>query len=191
MFRDSKNIVIENWIKPPKLVQYQNARLLSYENNVLICNFLFPLKYSNNPFYINGEKILDEKDMFWGKRYFYADRFYSLLEYYSYDDKIMAYYIDISLPPFIEKDRIFITDLKIDFWIMADKKKYIILDEDELTDAMNEKLFNQKELDSCFETTDFIKKKLDHNNFEGIFIDYKTSDYKEWDRYKEHMKDNL
>ncbi|HOV13696.1 MAG TPA: DUF402 domain-containing protein [Spirochaetota bacterium] len=190
MFDGSKSIVVENWIKPPKLVQYENAKLLSYENNELICNFLFPGKYSNSPFFINGEKILESKEMYWGKRYFYSDRFYSLLEYYSIDDKITAYYIDISLPAYIESSRVFITDLKIDFWVMPDKKRYIILDEDELQDAISENLFSEIELMACYETVDFIKSKLDKNNFNGIFNDYKISHYKEWERYERYLINN-
>lgn len=187
MFYDSEKITVENWIKPPKLVQYNNAKLLSYDKGILICNFLFPKKYSENPFFINGEKILNAKDMYYGKRYFYPDRFYSLLEYYSSDDKITAYYIDITLPPFITREKVFIADLKIDFWIMPDKKNYIILDEDELNDAIKEKLFSDAELEKCYQTTNFIRERLDKGDFDSIFQKYEVSDYKDWERYKKFI----
>lgn len=185
MFIDTGEVVVEKWVKPPKLVKYENARLLSYNGDVLVCNFQFPLKYANNPFYINGKKILDEKDMIWGKRFFFKNRFYSLLEYYSIDDKITAYYIDVVLPPIIKKDIVLITDLKIDFWIMPDKKNYIILDEDELEEAIKENYFGKNELNACYRTMDFIKNKLEKDNFEGIFTDYETSGYEVWGRYED------
>ncbi len=191
MLSKSKGVVIENWIKPPKLVRYQNSTLLHYDKNHLVCTFLFPEKYSKNPFFINQEEILKPLDMFWGKRYFYKDRFYSLLEYYSFDNRLTAYYIDITLPPYIKKGEVFIVDLKVDFWVFPDKKRYIILDEDELDNAINDKLFDKEELLVCFETVSFIKDRLNKGEFDRIFKDYAKSSYKEWQRYGEYMSKYL
>ena len=157
-------IITENWIKPPKIVQYKTAEFISYENKVLICKFYFNDKYLNNEFYINGVKVFNKGDMFYGKRYFFEDRFYSLLEYYSLDDKLVAYYFDIILPPKIENYTVFVLDIKLDFFIMPDKKNFFLLDENELEDAIKEKLFSEEEIESCYKTRDFIINKLKNNN---------------------------
>ncbi|OHD11499.1 MAG: hypothetical protein A2086_04970 [Spirochaetes bacterium GWD1_27_9] len=182
---EEKEIVIENWIKPPKIIKYQNATLNSFTEELLVCSFNLPEKYAKNPFYINGREILKKEEMFWGKRFFYYNRFYSLREYYSKDNRLTAYYIDVCLPPLMKKNEVFIVDLKIDFWVMPDKVEFIILDEDELAEAIEKNLFFKEEIESCFDTVDFIKNKLNNKKFDDIFSNYKTSTYKEWKRYKE------
>jgi predicted RNA-binding protein associated with RNAse of E/G family len=181
----NQNIVIENWIKPPKMVRYSNSVLDRFDNNELICRFNFPEKYRNNPFLINGKEILKKGEMMTGKRTFYSDRNYALLEYFSDDGRLTAYYIDITLPAILKRDSVTILDLKIDFWIYPDKINYIILDWNEFDDAVRDNLFSNEEITSCIITMDFIKKHLDNNNFDGIFTNYKRSSVNDWQRYKD------
>ncbi len=180
-------IVTENWIKPPKNVQYKTAEFLSYDNNVLICQFYFNDKYLNNEYYINGMKVFNKGDMFYGKRYFFEDRFYSLLEYYSLDDKLVAYYFDIILPPKIENFTVFVLDIKLDFLVMPDKKKFFLLDEDELEDAIKKGLFSKQELEIAYKTKNFFLDKLKNNKFKEIFTDYEKGCYKDLERYNNYI----
>lgn len=177
-------IVTENWIKPPKIVQYKTAEFLFYKDNILACQFYFNDKYLNNDFYVNGKKIFKKGDMFYGRRYFFEDRFYSLLEYYSIEDKLIAYYIDITLPPKIEEYVVWILDIKLDFFIMPDKKGFFIMDEDELLDSVKNNLFSKEELEVCNNTKNFILNKIKNNKFEEIFRDYEKGSYKDWKRYE-------
>jgi len=176
-------IITENWIKPPKIVQYKTAELLFYEEKTLACQFYFNDKYLNNDFYINGQRIFKKGDMFYGKRYFFEDRFYSLLEYYSIDEKLVAYYIDITLPPKIKEDNVWILDIKLDFFIMPDKKTFFIMDQDELEDAINKNLFYFEEIEVCNKTKNFIIENLKNNKFDKIFTDYERGSYSDWKRY--------
>ncbi|MCG8570491.1 MAG: DUF402 domain-containing protein [Spirochaetes bacterium] len=177
-------IVKENWLKPPYLVQYTNSRLLKKKGKLLLCEFHFPQKYAQHDFYLNDKKVLSSGEMVTGKRYFWSDRFYSLLEFYSNRDKITAYYLDITLPCYFTQNEIYIVDLKLDFFIFPDKKTYILLDEDELEEAVLKKQFNHNELKSCYQTRDFIKKCLESNQFDKIFTNYQKSRSSNWKRYQ-------
>jgi len=179
--------VIEKWIKPPKLIKYSNSTLISFNENELVCRFNLPEKYSKNPFFINGEKILEAGEMFWGKRIFYAERFYSLREYYSSENKLTAYYIDITLPPKIQRNKVLIVDLKIDFWVKPDKKTFFILDQNELEEAVKLNLLSKEEINICNQITGSIKNQLEENKFDEIFKTYEKGSYKDWNRYKEHL----
>lgn len=183
----SGEVVNEHWIKPPKVVHYTNAHILEYFDNTLICQFQFPDKYSTRDFYIGDIKVLKRHEMFYGIRYFYADRFYSLLEFYSKDGRLTAYYIDITLPAILEKDNVLIADLKIDFFIMPDKKTFYLLDEDELEEAKVKKLLSDEEISICNKVTEKIKSHIEGGNFDDIFTDYDKSSYKEWSIYDRHI----
>ncbi len=178
------NIIIENWIEPPEITQYRNAIFEKIENDTLVCNFRFPEKYSDNPFFVKGRRIFEPGQLFTGKRYFYPNRHYSLLEYYSKEGNLTAYYLDIVLPPKILLNKVYIVDLRIDFLVSADKQRYLILDEDEFEDAIRLKYYTPEEIDACVQTTKSIKKHLDSHNFDEIFEDYDISTYIEWERYK-------
>jgi len=182
------NTVYENWIKPPKIVKYSNSSLVSYDKEKLVCRFDFPDKYKNNSFYISGCKILDAGQMYWGRRTFYTDRFYSFLEYFSKSNELTAYYFDITLPSVIKKDNVLIVDLKIDFWVLPDKKTYILLDQNEFDEAVESKILYEDEITSCRNTTSLIKKFLDNKQFEKIFTDYEKGKYSDWLRYKEYLQ---
>jgi predicted RNA-binding protein associated with RNAse of E/G family len=188
MMENDSQMVIENWIKPPRIVQYSNSSLVSFDEEKLVCEFLFPEKYSKNPFFINGNLILNPGDMYRGRRTFYADRFYALLEYYSVENNLTAYYLDITLPPILQKESVLILDMKIDFWVFPDKENYIILDQNELDDAIKLKLFDFYEIESCRETTAFIKGLLDQKKFDEIFTSYKKSSYRDWERYSDYLE---
>jgi len=191
MYHLNEDPVVENWIKPPKIVQYTNSHLESYDGKTLICEFMFPQKYSFNDFYIYGEKVLNAGDMFYGRRFFYCDRYYSLLEFYSKDREITAYYIDLSLPALITKEdnyKVVILDIKLDFFIMPDKKKYYLLDEDEYIRAIESGYFTDYEINACNRTKEFILDKILRGRFDDIFKDYEKTDYSEWDRYKNISK---
>lgn len=180
--------VIENWIKPPKLVTYHNATLISHEEDLLVCDFYFPKKYYTNDFYLQGEKVLEKGEMFRGRRYFYADRLYSLLEFYSDTGELKAYYFDLTLPAMLQEDSVLLLDIKFDFFVLADRKKFYLLDEDEFNEAVRCKMFSQTEIDACLRTVAFIKSALLCDNFERIFSDYEKSSWKEWARYREYME---
>lgn len=191
MYHLNEDIVVENWIKPPKIVQYTNSHLKSYDGKTLICEFMFPHKYSFNDFYIFGEKVLNSGDMFYGRRYFYCDRYFSLLEFYSKDRNITAYYIDLSLPALIMKEDLYkvaILDIKLDFFIMPDKKKHYILDEDEYKHAIDSGFFTGNEISACNRTKDFILRKIQSESFDLIFKDYEKTDASEWNRYADISK---
>ena len=182
--QENKNITIfENWLKPPQVVHYSNASLLEHRDNCLVCRFDFPDKYAKNDFYIQGKKFLHKGEMTWGKRFFYTDRYYSLLEFYSETGKLTAYYIDITLPACIKKNNIYIIDLKLDFIILPDKKTYILLDEDELEEAVQNNYFDPDEINICLKTRDFIKNNLDKHTFDNIFKNFDKSSSKKWKRY--------
>ena len=182
----SNKTVIENWIKPPNLVRYDNAKLDYYDSKSLVCKFLFPEKYSGSPFLIEGEKVLDKGEMFWGKRTFYSDRCYSLLEYFSNEDELTAYYIDLTLPAILTEESVLILDLKIDFWIMPDRKRFMILDWNEFDEAIKNNLFSEKEINICTKTVDFIKKSLENKRFDDIFLNYEKTSPEKWDRYRQY-----
>lgn len=177
----------EIWLKPPKVINYTNSIIESIDGEKLICKFFLPEKYAKNPFFINSQKILSAGDMFYGIRYFYSDRFYSLREYYSEAGKLTAYYIDITLPAVIKESEVIILDMKIDFWVYPDKKKYLILDINEWQDALQENLFSEKEIKVCDDMFAFIKNKLDNDKFDEIFTDYKRSSPEIWDRYNKFL----
>jgi predicted RNA-binding protein associated with RNAse of E/G family len=176
--------VIENWIKPPVMVRYDNSILENFDGKTLVCEFNFPEKYSGNPFHIDGKKVLDKGEMFRGRRTFYSDRFYALLEYYSEDGNLTAYYIDITLPAIVRENNVLILDLKIDFWIMPDRQRYLILDWNEFDDAVKNNLFTEKEILCCTRTVDFIKNCLENKRFDDIFVNYEKTSPDKWDRYK-------
>jgi predicted RNA-binding protein associated with RNAse of E/G family len=177
--------VIENWIKPPNIVRYDNAKLEYFDGKTLLCNFFFPEKYSGNPFLIDGKKVLEKGEMFWGKRTFYNDRCYSLLEYYSNRDELTAYYIDITLPAVLKSDNVLILDLKIDFWIMPDRQRFMILDWNEFDEAVKNSMFTEKEINSCTKTVEFIKNCLEKKKFEEIFSSYEKTSPEKWERYRQ------
>jgi hypothetical protein len=182
-----QQIVTENWIKPPKIVKYSNSLIQSQDDTALCCSFYFPSKYSKNDFYLGESKVLNAGEMFLGKRYFFADRCYSLLEFYDVDEKLSAYYLDVTLPPLLFPLEVVILDLKVDFFIKPDKKEFFILDEDELEEAIEKGYFSDEELASCNETIDFIKGNLENGRFDAIFKDYKRSYANEWERYNRYI----
>ena len=181
--------VFEYWLKPPKIVKYSNSLLLSKSVDSLVCEFFFPEKYYNNGFFINNNKILSSGDMFRGKRFFWIDRPYSLLEFYSDKNALTGYYFDLSLPAKIIDNSVIILDIKLDFFILPNKKDYILLDEDELDDAIEKKLFSQDELLICNQTKDFIIRMIENNNFDSIFTDYQKTNSDDWERYSKYNLD--
>ena len=181
-------VVYENWIKPPKIVTYSNSRLLYRTGNALVCQFFFPEKYAGNDFYLAGKKVLSAGQMYTGKRFFYNDRFYSLLEFYSGEFELSAYYLDIVLPARFSKNNIYIMDLKLDFFILPDLKNYILLDEDELEEAVDKKYFTNEEIAVCLHTRDFIIEKLEAGRFQEIFFDYRKSQPADWLSYNKWFK---
>lgn len=185
---NDKQIVTENWIKPPKLVTYKTSKLITQGSDTLVCEFLFPQKYYQKDFYLFGEKVLSKGDLYRGRRTFFADRFYSLLEYYSDTGELKAYYFDIILPPVLTENAALLLDIKLDFFVLADRKTFYLLDEDELDEAVRNDLFTKDEIEVCMRTTEFIRSALYKDKFESIFTDYEKTSYKEWARYNEYIK---
>ncbi len=184
ILNNDKNIIIENWIEPPEITQYRNAEFEKMDNDVLICNFKFPEKYSDNPFFVKGRRIFEPGQLYRGRRHFYPNRHYSLLEYYAKDNSLTAYYIDIVLPAKILLNKIYIVDLRIDFLVSSDKQRYLILDEDEFEEAVRMKFYTPEEIEACIRTSEWIKSRLDAKDFDSIFKDYEISTYVEWERYQ-------
>lgn len=182
--REETSVITERWIKPPLLVTYQNSKLIVQNKDVLICEFFFSQKYYTKDFYLLGEKILKKGNLYRGRRYFFSDRFYSLLEYYSDEGKLAAYYFDITLPAKrINTNEVIILDMKLDFFVLSDKKTYFLLDEEELNEAVRANEFSEEELRACYRTTDFIEKALLHERFEDIFTKYERTSPNGWKRY--------
>lgn len=188
MDNTNRKIVTEYWIKPPKIVTYTNAIFDEFENGILRCHFDFPNKYKEGGFYINNQQILGRNQMYFGRRIFYANRFYSLLTFYSIDNKVSGYYIDIVLPPIVKKKYVIIFDLKIDFFVLPDKKTYYILDRDELDNAIDDKLLSSQEIEVCKNTTSIIEDLIKKDSFDKIFTDYQKSSFDKWDVYNKYKK---
>ncbi len=185
-----KAVVVEKWIKPPELVTYTNSRFISQDENTLVCEFLFPKKYYENDFYLLDKKVLSKGDLYRGKRTFYNDRFYSLLEYYSDSGELVAYYFDVSLPAkIISSSEVLILDIKLDFFFFTRDKSVYLLDEDELEDAIALKEFSEEELNACFRTRDFLLSCLKSGDFDRIFTDYERTSVDVWSRYNESQRD--
>lgn len=183
MKENNTQIVTEKWIKPPNLVVYTNSRLTYCKENTLLCEFNFPVKYQKNSYILLDREALLPGQMHSGKRYFYTDRFYSLLEYYDTEGNLTAYYLDLTLPAKIQEDQVLIADLKIDFFVFPDKKSYLLLDEDELEEAIEKGYFSDKEISACLETKDFIIKCIKEDKFDTIFTGYTRSDAANWPVY--------
>jgi predicted RNA-binding protein associated with RNAse of E/G family len=98
--------------------------------------------------------------------------------------KLTAIYLDITLPAILKKDSVWIADLKLDFWIFPDLKRYILLDEDEWHEALEAKLFSQPEIDVCHQTVSQIRDCLEKGAYPEIFTGYTRSDASHWDRYR-------
>lgn len=175
--------IYECWIKPPLIVNYSNSKLISHEGDLLVCDFLFPKKYYENDFYVNGQKVLNKYEMYRGRRYFYSDRFYSLLEFFSDKGELKALYFDITLPAIIKEDSVIITDIKLDIFYLIDERKYFLLDEDEYEEAIRNNIYSQEEIDVCNETTAFIRDCILSDKIEDIFLNYRKSSPDKWDRY--------
>ncbi len=180
-----KITIYENWIKPPKLVHYSNSIFECMTKEALICNFNFPEKYSKNDFYLFGKKVLNAGEMHHGKRFFFVDRFYSLLEFYSENNQISAYYFDLTLPAKIIDNNVYILDLKLDFFVLPDKKSYFLLDEDELEDAIKCNFFSNDEIEICLKTTNKIKNLIENDMFDNILTDFEHSNHSKWVRYSD------
>ncbi|HBD93334.1 MAG: hypothetical protein A2015_10540 [Spirochaetes bacterium GWF1_31_7] len=183
--------VIEYWIKPPKLVTYTNSKFISHEKNTLVCEFLFPKKYYEKDFYLNGQKVLHKNEMYRGKRFFYADRFYSLLEFYSDDNILKAYYFDISLPAIFNTNSVLVTDIKLDIFYLIETDTIFLLDDDEFNEAVRDNLFTKNEIEASEKTAHFIVSCILRNKINEIFTDYEKTDPSLWERYNNNEYINL
>ena len=152
--------VTENWIKPPKMVTYTNSKLITRENNVLVCEFSFPHKYASKPFYVQGVRVLEANEMFYGRRTFYDDRFYSTLEFFDKNHMRKAMYYDITLPAILGANSCTIVDIKLDIFHIRSTHAIFLLDEDEFNGSYSKQSFTQEEIAIAKRTTTLIMSLL-------------------------------
>ncbi len=115
----------------------------------------------------NGKENICIKDNNYEWIEVYPDRAkYAITIMYDNNKDIIEWYFDISKRIGIENGIPFEDDLYLDLLITADGQK-IILDENELIDALKIGDINQQDVDNAYETLYYLENKY-YNNFEEL-----------------------
>lgn len=85
---------------------------------------------------------------------------YAITGLYNKNNELVEFYFDMTKENGIESGIPYIVDIYLDLVITPDNEKYI-LDEDELEDALNEKILGKEEFDLAYETLHRLEKKYD------------------------------
>lgn len=94
---------------------------------------------------------------------------------YDNENNLVEFYFDITKENGRENNKSYIIDIFLDLVITPENKK-IILDEDELEDALAQNILGKEEYDSAYKTLDRIRKKYNTNEdvekLKSIFDNY-------------------
>ncbi len=87
----------------------------------------------------HGVQLAQAGDIYYGRAYYFLDRWYAITETYNKDWELTGFYCDITTPAVFCGNRLCVTDLKLDLWVRPDRHTYYVLDEDEFLEAVRKK----------------------------------------------------
>ncbi len=134
-----------DYLRPPnRRVSVKSQLLEANSDTIVVAHAYSPSK----PVIYSGEIVLDVG--YWGIWFLFKNRSFDAGRVYRPDRTWMGYYVDVlepvqwkgSDPSTLEP----ITDLFLDLWIAPDGN-YMVLDEDELEDAVNRGYLTSKQAD--------------------------------------------
>ena len=133
---------------------------------------LIEIKKVKEPLYkkYNGVTVKLADDGYYWLQLAIRDKNYWITAMYDNNKDLIQYYIDITKENVICKNgQSYFYDLFLDIVQLKNGSIYL-LDEDELLDALNNKLIDKKDFTLAYNEANKIKEQLDKNNFEPIKI---------------------
>ena len=90
------------------------------------------------------------------------DETYAITGLYDKDNKLVEFYFDMTKENGRENNKPYIVDIYLDLVITPDNMK-IVLDEDELEDALNQNILGKEEYNLAYETLEKLQNKYSTN----------------------------
>ena len=138
---------------PIKLSRFPTIVLYESEQEVVLCNILYP----SQPLIAEKTIILDKN--FIGIWYCPYKNWHDIAAIYDEQKNFKGYYCDICSPVKKNTDGYEITDLFLDLWIFPDGK-YIILDQDEFDNAVLQRWMNKNQIIKARSELHNLRKKV-------------------------------
>jgi predicted RNA-binding protein associated with RNAse of E/G family len=138
---------------PDKLSRFSTIVLYESEQEVVLCNILYPSK----PLIVENTILID-KD-FIGIWYCPYKNWHDFASIYDAQKKFKGYYCDICSPIKKISDGFIITDLFLDLWIYPNGK-YIILDQEEFNNAVVQRWMNENQIIKAKSELHNLKKRV-------------------------------
>lgn len=166
---EKKYISKENW---KRVIKRETSYMELNHNEFQGEAYLIKVKEVKEPLYKVYEKrnikLLDN-GYYW-LQLAIKNKNYWITAMYDNKKQLIQYYIDITKENIIKtKGKSFFYDLFLDIVQLSNKKIYL-LDEDELLDALNNKIIDKDTFDLAYKEAESIEEQLKKNSFKPIKI---------------------